>query len=465
MLACVLPLAAARARAGPCADQPGAAPRAGGAHPRRQRRAAADRQPGAARQPRAGRPRRGRAGRARRLARARPGAAAVDPRSRRARRLALHLGIDRAAQGRDAEPRQSVARRGQRRALSRARRRRPHACACSRWRSTMARTSCSRPGHAGGCAIGFDYLLPRDVVRAVGRHDVTVLAGVPPLWLQLAEQDWGGAGTSLRTLTNSGGHLPEPLVRRLRDAVPAGEAPPDVRPHRSLPLVQPRPGPGRRASRQRRHAPSRSPSCAIVRPDGSEAAPGEEGELVHSGPLVAKAIGTTRCAPPSASATAKSGRATRWSIGADGLLRFRGRDDAMIKVSGNRISPTEIEEAALASGAVRDAAAFGVPDERTRPGDRPGRGRRRATRPRRCAPISSASSRRTCSPRGSSGATRSRRPERQARPRRARRPTLDEADRADPAGLCGRRERALADRRASTPRRWSRRRGHAAVRL
>ena len=50
--------------------------------------------------------------------------------------------------------------------------------------------------------------------------------------------------------------------------------------------------------------------------------------------------------------------------GADGLLRFRGRDDAMIKVSGNRISPTEIEEAALASGAVRDAAALGVPDDR-----------------------------------------------------------------------------------------------------
>jgi acyl-coenzyme A synthetase/AMP-(fatty) acid ligase len=51
-------------------------------------------------------------------------------------------------------------------------------------------------------------------------------------------------------------------------------------------------------------------------------------------------------------------------VGADGMLRFRARDDAMIKVSGNRISPTEIEEAALASGTVRDAAAFGVPDER-----------------------------------------------------------------------------------------------------
>ena len=52
-------------------------------------------------------------------------------------------------------------------------------------------------------------------------------------------------------------------------------------------------------------------------------------------------------------------------IGADGLLRFRGRDDALIKVSGNRISPTEIEEAALEGSVVREAAAFGVPDERT----------------------------------------------------------------------------------------------------
>jgi acyl-coenzyme A synthetase/AMP-(fatty) acid ligase len=36
----------------------------------------------------------------------------------------------------------------------------------------------------------------------------------------------------------------------------------------------------------------------------------------------------------------------------------------MIKVSGNRLSPTEIEEAALASGAVREVLAIGAKDER-----------------------------------------------------------------------------------------------------
>jgi acyl-coenzyme A synthetase/AMP-(fatty) acid ligase len=34
----------------------------------------------------------------------------------------------------------------------------------------------------------------------------------------------------------------------------------------------------------------------------------------------------------------------------------------MIKTSGNRVSPTEIEEAALASGGVAQSVAFGVPD-------------------------------------------------------------------------------------------------------
>ena len=36
----------------------------------------------------------------------------------------------------------------------------------------------------------------------------------------------------------------------------------------------------------------------------------------------------------------------------------------MIKSAGNRISPQEIEEAALATGLVAEAIALGVPDER-----------------------------------------------------------------------------------------------------
>ena len=46
------------------------------------------------------------------------------------------------------------------------------------------------------------------------------------------------------------------------------------------------------------------------------------------------------------------------------LAYFAGRRDAMIKSAGNRISPQEIEEAALGTGLVAEAVALGVPDER-----------------------------------------------------------------------------------------------------
>src|SRR5690606_23736466 len=46
----------------------------------------------------------------------------------------------------------------------------------------------------------------------------------------------------------------------------------------------------------------------------------------------------------------------------DGLLHFLGRRDAMIKSAGNRISPQEIEDVAMASGLVAEAVALGLPD-------------------------------------------------------------------------------------------------------
>lgn len=226
---------------------------------------------------------------------------------------------------------------------------------------------------AGGQAIAFDYLLPRDVVRAVGRHDVTVLAGVPPLWIQLAEADWSkGEGSSLRTLTNSGGHLPETVFRKLRSLFPK------ARVHLMYGLTEAFRSTSLEPAMADEHPDSVGTAIPfaevmIVREDGSEAAPEEEGELVHAGPLVTRGYWndpakTGERFKPAPSFSRYGGSAV-WSgdravRGKDGLIRFRGRDDAMIKVSGNRLSPTEIEEAALASGAVSDVLAIGVEDER-----------------------------------------------------------------------------------------------------
>ncbi len=224
---------------------------------------------------------------------------------------------------------------------------------------------------AGAQAIAFDYLLPRDVVRAAGRHDVTTLAGVPPLWHQLIDADWSkGEGNSLRALTNSGGHLPLPVVRKLRTLFP------DARLHLMYGLTEAFRSTSLDPSMTDQHPDSVGTAIPfaevmIVRQDGSEAAAGEEGELVHAGPLVAQgywhdeARTAERYRP--APAFSRYGGTAVWSgdravNGEDGLIRFRGRADSMIKTSGNRVSPTEIEEAALASGAVAQSVAIGIPD-------------------------------------------------------------------------------------------------------
>jgi acyl-coenzyme A synthetase/AMP-(fatty) acid ligase len=200
------------------------------------------------------------------------------------------------------------------------------------------------------------------VKKAVRRHDVTVLAGVPPLWHQLAALDWSsGEGASLGTLTNSGGHLPEPLVRQLRHLFPQAQI------HLMYGLTEA----FRSASLDPNLVDDHPDSVGkaipfadlkINRPDGSEAGPGEEGELVHSGPLVAQ--GYWQDAERTAARFRPDGvhSGDRAVIGENGLLRILGRDDAMLKVSGNRLSPQEIEELAIASGAVLEAAAFGIKD-------------------------------------------------------------------------------------------------------
>lgn len=227
---------------------------------------------------------------------------------------------------------------------------------------------------AGGCVVPLDYLTARDVVAAVERHAITTLAGVPPLWVQLMEAEWPRAvAMALRRLTNSGGALTPAMVRSLRarfhnaDLYPMYGLTEAFRSTYLDPdLVDEHPDSIGRA------VPFAE--VMVVRPDGSRAAPGQPGELVHAGPLVAHGYWrdperTKQRFRPAPEWSGEGGMAV-WSgdtvvEDAHGLLRFVGRDDEMIKVSGNRISPTEIEEAALAGAEAAEAVAIGVPDPRT----------------------------------------------------------------------------------------------------
>src|SRR6185436_10063910 len=101
--------------------------------------------------------------------------------------------------------------------------------------------------------------------------------------------------------------------------------------------------------------------------------PDEPGELVHRGALVSlgywndaeKTAQRFRPAPGRL-AQLMTPELAVWSGDTvvkdeEGYLYFVGRRDEMIKTSGYRVSPTEIEEVLYATGVVTEAIAFGAP--------------------------------------------------------------------------------------------------------
>lgn len=223
---------------------------------------------------------------------------------------------------------------------------------------------------AGGCIVPLDYLAAKDVIRAIEHNRISTLAGVPPLWVQLIEAPWPPtAALSLRRLTNSGGKLAPSVIRRMREVFPAADI------YSMYGLTEAFRSTYLDPALLDDHPDSMGTAIPfaeimVIGADGVEA---EEGELVHAGPLVAKgywqdAARTAERFKPAPAGSAYGGTAV-WSGDRvrrddEGLLYFVGREDGMIKTSGNRVSPTEVEEAAVASGLVAEAVALGVPDPR-----------------------------------------------------------------------------------------------------
>ncbi len=227
--------------------------------------------------------------------------------------------------------------------------------------------------HAGACAVLMNYLLPRDVVRAVAREKITGLAAVPPLWIQLAQLEWpAGTDGHLRYITNSGGAMPTATLHALCAKLPK------TKPFLMYGLTE--------AFRSTYLSPeevdSRPDSIGkaipnaeimVVRQDGTFCGPGEEGELVHRGAHVALGYwndpeNTAERFKPSPGQLAglPMPEMAVWSgdtvtMDKDGFFYFVGRRDGMIKTSGYRVSPTEVEEVVYATQTVNEAAAVGVP--------------------------------------------------------------------------------------------------------
>jgi len=226
---------------------------------------------------------------------------------------------------------------------------------------------------SGACCVLMEYLLPRDVIRAMASQRITGLAAVPPLWIQLAQLDWPESiNDHLRYFTNSGGKMPRATLSALRERVP------NAKPFLMYGLTE--------AFRSTYLPPEQidlrpdsigkaipNAEVMVVHPDGSACQPGEPGELVHRGALVAQGYWndpektSERFKPcpgqlnglPLTEIAVWSGDTV--SMDEDGYLYFVGRRDEMIKTSGYRVSPTEVEEIIYASGLAREAVVLGIP--------------------------------------------------------------------------------------------------------
>lgn len=225
----------------------------------------------------------------------------------------------------------------------------------------------------GASVVLMDYLLPRDVLKTAGRYRTTGLAGVPPLWNQLARLEWPEeAVQSLRYITNTGGAMPTATLDALRKRLPNTQVflmyglteafrstylPPEELDRRPTSMGKAIP----------------NAEILVVRDDGTPCAAGEPGELVHRGALVSlgywndveRTAQRFKPAPNQPNGLPFPEIAV-WSGDTvvkdeDGFLYFVGRKDDMIKSSGYRISPTEVEEVIYATGYVNECAALGIP--------------------------------------------------------------------------------------------------------
>lgn len=228
----------------------------------------------------------------------------------------------------------------------------------------------------GALTVILTFRFGDEIVRALRDHEITALAGVPTIWAILTKAApllHKAALPHLRYITNSGGAVPSQTVADLRRMLPQTnvflmygltEA------FRSTYL------PPEELDRRPTSIGKAIPECEIfiVTQDGRRAKPGEPGILVHRGPTVSRGYwkrpeDTAKVLRQNPFRSLDEGGDIVCYSGdlavedGDGFFSFIGRDDAMIKSSGYRISPSEIEEAIMTTGRFRQVAVIGLPDD------------------------------------------------------------------------------------------------------
>lgn len=229
----------------------------------------------------------------------------------------------------------------------------------------------------GGTLVLKSFVFAREIVQTLRQEGITGMGGVPTLWSLLAQPSSSlhkHVFPHLRYITNTGGRMPQSVLATLRQALPTTKIflmyglteafrstylPPEQLDRRPTSIGKAIP----------------NTEILVINDQGQACKPGEIGELVHRGPTVSLGYWgqpelTARVLRPHPLLSPELGDGERVCYSGDlvwmdeeGFLYFVGRRDNMIKSSGFRISPTEVEEVLFQSGKVREAAVIGIADE------------------------------------------------------------------------------------------------------
>lgn len=233
--------------------------------------------------------------------------------------------------------------------------------------------------YQGATLVLFQYFMPSSLVKILKEEKITGLAAIPTIWTSFFNSKMSTLNTAehfpaLRYITNSGGKLPLPIIKKIRTTFTQTQlflmyglteafrstfldpAQVDTRPDsmgKAIPNVQ----------------------IEVINEQGEICAPGEIGELVHRGACIARGYWnnpekTAEVYRPNPllpkenqflETVVYSGDLVKKDQ--EGFLYFIGRKDNMIKSGGYRVSPTEVEELLLQIPAVTDTVVFGLPDD------------------------------------------------------------------------------------------------------
>jgi acyl-CoA ligase (AMP-forming) (exosortase A-associated) len=228
---------------------------------------------------------------------------------------------------------------------------------------------------AGAGVVLMNYLMPSDVLKMAAKYQVTAITAVPSLWIKLAGLEWPfEMKKNIRYIATTGGRMPVSVTEVIAQKLPSGDIYLMYGLTEAFRSTYLNPSEvGARPDSIGKAIPNAE--ILVLRADGSICDNDEVGELIHAGPLVAQGYwdDKEKTAEKFKNLPEKffpkrqdervvySGDMVRRDE--QGFIYFVGRTDEMIKTSGFRVSPTEIEEIVMASGLVHEVVAAGVADE------------------------------------------------------------------------------------------------------